>query len=339
MKNIVLLCYGQEIEYNRAIFAILSFLAWNRKGRNDYRIICYTDNPTYISRYVKGITVEFVNLTPAYMQDMLGGSSYIHRRKICVLQDVNQRYPGDDLAFMDSDTFFIADSSRFIEQLQLGVALMHEREYTIEQAPENYRRFMSKRLIDAERYPLAFIKLIEDLEFDYDGKKISFAKTQYVWNSGVLGIKGVDLCVLNSVLELSDLFFAKTEWFISEQLAFGLLLQDKLTLKESSAFVNHYYLNKKRVDPIINKFLNANSINLPLPKKLESVINLTKAVDKLIKFDNLAGISLGAFRRKNFKKGFLFAFKALGNILIHPILFSYVKASLGQNGKNSVKKT
>lgn len=330
MKNIVLLCYGQKIEYRRAIFAILSFLAWSKKDKNDHRIICYTDNPVYMGRFLEGIAVEFVNLTPTYMQDMLGGSSYIHRRKICVLQDVYQRYPGHDLIFLDSDTFFIADPYIFMEQLQPGVALMHEREYTIDEAPENYRRYMSKRLVNAERYPLAFIKLIENLNFDYSGKTISFTKTQYVWNSGVLGILAEDLFVLDSVLRLSDLFFAETEWFISEQLAFGLILQDKVTLQESSRFVNHYYLNKKRVDPIINEFLNGSSIDLPHPKKLDSVRNLTKAVDELIKFDNLASISLGAFRRKNIKKGFLFAFKALGNVPVHPILLSYVKASVRQ---------
>lgn len=334
MKNIVLLCYGKEIEYNRAIVSILSLLAWHKGNSTDFRIICFTDNPAYMNQYLANVKVEYMYLSPSRMEHMLGGTTYIHRRKICILQDVYLRYPEDDIVFLDSDTFFISDSSSFLSSLESGYALMHEREYKIEDAPEIYRRYMSKKLENAEAYPLAFIRHIESSTFQVGTEQFSFNPGQHVWNSGVLGLKNEVLPFLSSVLSLSDEFYKESRWFISEQLAFGLLLQEKTHLRESSAFVNHYHQSKHHVDPRINALLNEEFRERRLSEKLAIVRRFTTNVNKLVILDSSSSISIGAFKRQNMVKGLKFAIKALKNIPMHPMLYSYTKDRIAMIAAN-----
>lgn len=323
MKNIVLLCYGKEIEYKRAIVSILSLLAWNKASSSDFRIICFTDNPAYVNKYLGQVKVEYMYLSPSRMQYMLGGTTYIHRRKICILQDVYLRYPEDDIVFLDSDTFFISDSSTFLSSLKSGYALMHEREYKIEEAPEIYRRYMSKKMENAEQYPLAFIRQIESSTFRVGDEQLSFNAGQFVWNSGVLGLKNEVLPFLSSVLALSDEFYKESGWFISEQLAFGLLLQEKAKIRESSVFINHYHQSKHHVDPRIRTLLSEEFRKMGLGEKLATVRRFTLNVNKLVILDSSSSISIGAFKRQNIIKGIKFAVKAIKSIPLHPMLYSY----------------
>ncbi|WP_407430996.1 hypothetical protein [Arcticibacter sp.] len=334
MKNIVLLCYGKEMEYNRAIVSILSLLAWSRRASGNFRIICFTDNPAYMNKYLAEVKVEYIYLTPSTMHRMLGGSTYIHRRKICVLQDVYLRYPDDDIIFLDSDTFFISETPRFMEGLESGYSLMHEREYKIEEAPEIYRNYMSKRLENAEAYPLAFIRQIEKQTFAVRDGRLSFKADQYVWNSGVLGLKNEILSYLESILSLSDAFYKESKWFISEQLAFGLLLQDKTQIRESSAFINHYHQSKHHVDPRINKLLDGKFLQMRLAEKLACIKRFTVYVNKLVILDSSSSIAIGAFKRKNLIKGLKFAFKALKNVPMHPMLYAYTKDRIAMIASN-----
>lgn len=287
-----------------------------------------------MNKYLEEIKVEYIYLSPSIMQHMLGGSTYIHRRKICILQDVYLRYPEDDIIFLDSDTFFISETPGFMAKLESGYALMHEREYRIEEAPEIYRKYMTKRLENAEGYPLAFIKLIENKAFAVDGQQLCFRADQYVWNSGVLGLKKEILPYLNSVLSLSDEFYKESGWFISEQLAFGLLLQEKTQIRESSAFINHYHQSKHHVDPRINRLLDEKFVKMRLGEKLACVRRFTINVNKLVILDSSSSISIGAFKRNNLRKGFKFALKALRSIPMHPMLYSYTKDRISMIASN-----
>ncbi|PRY52365.1 hypothetical protein B0I27_106125 [Arcticibacter pallidicorallinus] len=334
MKNIVLLCYGKEIEYNRAIVSILSFLAWNRKASTDFRIVCFTDNPAYLNKYLSDVKVEYIYLSPSRMNHMLGGTTYIHRRKICILQDVYLRYPEDDLIFLDSDTFFISHAHGFMKKLESGYAMMHEREYRIEEAPEIYRKYMSEKLENAAGYPLAFIRQIESRTFAVKNEELSFSIDQHVWNSGVLGLKNQFLPYLDSVLSLNDEFYKESKWFISEQLAFGLLLQQKTQIAESSAFVNHYHQSKHHVDPRINSLLDGEFLKMKLVEKLACVKAFTVNVNKLVILDRSSMIAIGAFKRNNIIKGFKYAWNALRSIPMHSMIYSYTKDRIAMMASN-----
>ncbi len=327
MKNIVLLSYGNQKEYQRAVYAIFSFLAWKGKENEDTRIVCFTDNPTYFKKYLGEIDIQYVLLTDELMKLMLGGTEYIHRRKICVLQDVYSKYPDDDILFLDSDTFFFDDVSGIINQIQPESSLMHVREYRLEQAPDIYRDMMSRRLPNAEQFPISFLKLIENNEFSIGEKKISFNKEQYVWNSGVLGINNNHLPLLADALSFNDRIFSETKWFISEQLSFALILQTFSKVKPAVDFINHYYQSKEITDIFINKTINDRFLNLTTSEKLAEIKASTLKINKLIELDLFVSISGGAFKRKKFKKGFRFAFKAIQIVPISSWTFTYLKST------------
>lgn len=327
MKNIVLLSYGNQKEYQRAVYAIFSFLAWKGKAAENTRIVCFTDNPVYFKKYLGDIDIQYVLLTDELMKQMLGGTENIHRRKICVLQHVFAEYPGDDILFLDSDTFFYNDVSGIISQIQPENSLMHVREYRLEQAPKKYRDMMSRRLPNAEQFPLSFIKLIENNEFVIAEKTVSFNKEQYVWNSGVLGINNSHLPLLADMLSFNDRVFAETRWFISEQLSFALILQTFSKVTPAADFINHYYQSKEIADIFIGRSINEHFLNLTTAEKVAKIKASTLKMNRLIKLDLFVSISGGAFKRKKYGKGFRFAFKAIRKLPVSSWTFTYLKST------------
>jgi hypothetical protein len=328
MKNVVFLSYGNPKEYQRATYAILSVLAWNGGKNAHVRIICFTDNPGYFEKYLAGFNIQYDVLDQDRLNLMLGGTDYIHRRKICILQEVAKTYPSDDLLFLDSDTFFINDPSALLGQIQPDYSLMHVKEYRLEQGPGIYKELMSKRLVNAEEFPLSFLRFIENNEFELGAKKIRFEKAQYVWNSGVLGISNTLLPLLKDVLTFNDQILSSTKWFISEQLAFGLVLQSFTTIKPAVDFINHYYQSKDVVDIFVNKTLNDEFLKVTAAEKLVRIKASTITINKIVTADVSYSIALGAVKRKKFKKGINFALKAAKQIPFSAWSLIYVRSRL-----------
>lgn len=313
------------MEYKRTIVSVLSFFAWNHSKEKDFRILLFTDNPEYFYKYFEDIQIEYIRLTPEWLDEMLGGTTYIHRRKIGVIRDAYSRYPDSAILFLDSDTFFIADSGAFLRQLENGFSLMHEQEYRFSEGPEIYRTFMSKRLKDAEQYPLAFLDLISNRSFLIGGKEVRFTADQRVWNSGVLGLSNPTWNLLDEVLSINDLFFSETGWFISEQLAFGLILQQETTILPSCRYTNHYHQSKDCVDGFVDKFVSAHLAELSLKQKSKRAKAFSINANRLTIFDSSISISVYAFKKRNIKKGFRFAVRAVTNMPFSKMLFKYVE--------------
>jgi hypothetical protein len=328
MKNIVFLSYGNETEYQRAIYSIFSFLTWKEKSSEQARVICFTDNPTYFEQFLAGFDIHYDVLTRSRLDVMMGGSDNIHRRKICILQEVSLTYPEDDLLYLDSDTFFINDPSFSLGQINSEFSLMHIREYSLEQAPAIYKDLMDKRLVNAEEFPLSFLRLIEDRQFDLGGKQIAFKKQQYVWNAGAIGIDHSHLSLMKDILSLNDQVYSATKWFISEQLAFGLVLQSFTKMKPCAEIISHYYQSKEVVDFFINKTLNTQFLESSAPEKLVKIKASTKTIKSLVGADVSYSIALGAVKRKKFKKGINFALKAVKQIPFSYWSLIYIKSRL-----------
>jgi hypothetical protein len=328
MKNIVFLSYGNQIEYQRATYSILSFLTWKGENSEQTRIICFTDNVTYFEKYLAGFDIHYVILTKERLDSMIAGTGYIHRRKICILQEVAQTYPEDDLLFLDSDTFFTQDPSALLIQIQPEHSLMHISEYRLEQAPAIYRELMSKRLANAEEFPLSFLRMIESNDFDIREEKIRFNKEQYVWNAGTIGINKVHLPLMKDILSVNDQVYAQTKWFISEQLAFCLVLQSFSQMEPCADFISHYYQSKEVVDSFVEKTLSVGFVQATPSEKLAKVKTSTRTINKIVAADVFYSISLGAVKRKKFKKGINFAFKAVKQIPFSFWSLIYIKSRL-----------
>lgn len=241
-QNLVFLSYGAESEFRRAIFSILSFYAWSAASDiQRTRIVVYTDQPHFFQTYLDRPEIEYVVMTPQVMEEMLGGTLFYHRRKIASIDMTFKKYPQDSVIFIDSDTFFTGDATILFNGITKEDAFMHQREYTFEQGLGIFKSF------NEGEFPQAFIDYISDRELIIGGKPERFTRHDYGWNSGVLGLHSSFAEYMPDVFRLNDEFYENSRWFISEQIAFSLILQRRKTLHEADEFVLHYWGKRQKV--------------------------------------------------------------------------------------------
>lgn len=267
-KNIVFLSYGRSSEYLRAIFSILSLLAWKDESWNEFRIIVYTDDPDFFKKYLGTVEIVYVLLTPDLLEEMLGGTCFLHRRKIAAIDLTFKQYPEDNLFFIDSDTFFISNPKKLMEEVSNLNSFMHKREYTFEEGVKIFDSFKQAE------FPKAFINYISNRDIMIGGTAERFTKNDYSWNSGVLGLHSSFIQYMPEIFKLNDEFYENSGWFISEQIAFSLILQRKTHLHEADTFVLHYWgkRQKELMDKQIIYFLTHNqSIYLKEPALIRKV--------------------------------------------------------------------
>ncbi|TKC09328.1 hypothetical protein [Pedobacter frigoris] len=289
-KNLILLSYGNKTEYNRTIFCVLSFWAHYTGNTEKIRIIIYTDNKDYFEPFFNKIEVSYVTLTPEILQDMLAGSTYIHRRKVAVIDLTLKQHPGEDLIFVDSDTFFTKNPQPWIAALKPDMSYMHLKEYTFQEGLALFSSF------NQSKEPKAFIDFLESQPVKIGGEDRSFNRNDFCWNSGVLGLTS-DLSVyIDDVFVMTDDFFKNSSWFISEQLAFSLLLQDKTKVLPSDEYVYHYWgkRQKRLMDGVLEKVIN----DLPAETKT-NIVKLTIRLESKIADDVIKERAVLALFTKN----------------------------------------
>ena len=252
MKNLVLLSYGNEVEYRRALGAVMSFWAWYSGDKEEIRTVIYTDTPDYFKPLLQNLPAEYIPLTAPILDAMLNGSDYIHRRKIAVIDETYKRYPSEDILFIDSDTFFIADPKNWLQTFKEGKSFMHVAEFSFEKSVQHFTSFQQ------EIFPKSFINLIESKKFSIDNKEEQLHRNQIIWNSGVLGLSNTMAKYMEDVFALNDEFYQKTSWRISEQLAFSLVLQLKSEVRPSNQYIYHYWRPRQKIvmDNILNITFN-----------------------------------------------------------------------------------
>lgn len=278
-KNLVLLSYGRTSEYKRAIFCILSFWSWADQDLNSWRILIYTDQPDFFKPYLLGIEVQYVTLTDALTQEMLAGTSYLHRRKVAVIDMTFKAFPNDSLMFIDSDTFFISEPDALLNGFEQGKSFMHTREYMLKDGLALFSSF------NQGQYPEAFLKYISGRTFDIGGVAEKLTETDYSWNSGVLALHKSFSVFMPDVFRLTDEFYANSKWFVSEQLAFALVLQKKTLIRSADHFVLHYWGARQKVllDTLLNDLFDRKSATEL--QNLGLIRSLTKKWEKTVKID------------------------------------------------------
>ena len=324
ITNLVYLSYGREVEYYRTLFAIFSAVAWYTGSGGAFRIILYTDKPEVFEPYLSDIQIEYYTLTPEILKQMLGKSDYIHRRKIAVVELTANRYPNENLIFLDSDTFFKADTQSLLDRLQAGSSLMHKREFTIANGLSIFASYN-----EAEE-PQAFVNYITTNNITIDHSEEHFGVEEFCWNSGVLGLHNDSYIYLPDVMKTSDILYAHSKWFIIEQLAFSFVLQLKTEVKACDDLIIHYWGKRQKVliDSLIKAEFEKGSVeNL---KKKRYCQELTLSWEKKVKNDIIIEqvvICIGA-------KAWFFAIKKLiqlslknpFNFRLYPVIYKEVKS-------------
>lgn len=325
MPRLLLLAYGRETEYRRALLATLSGWAW--RPRQGLAATIYTDQPTFFEPYLAGLAVEYKLLTPDYLTQARGPQQYVHRIKAQVLVEAFAEYPGEELLFVDSDTFFIISPDSLLQNLASGLPFMHQREYTLAEAVAIYAEF------NQAKYPRKLLELLASRTFRLGEAQVQFHAAQWSWNSGVLGLPRTLAPLLPDVLALLDELYAATGWFTCEQLAFSLALQASeqvmasAPLQASEAYVYHYWgkPQKRLMDKLLAGFFIPSFAALPLPERLHQVRQWVPQGQRQLELDQAREGALYALRRGRFVAGLKCAAKAL---LINPLDREFARALL-----------
>jgi len=251
----------------------------------DVRLIVYTDNPEIFKIYLSDLPIEYSLLTPVILEDMLAGTDFIHRRKVAVIDLTFRNFPNEDLVFMDSDTFCMNDPKPLLDRLSTGVSLLHKREYNLKDGLALFSLF------GQGQYPEAFIDYLSDREFFILGKPETFSIQDYSWNSGVIGLNKQFRKYMPDIFAMTDDFFAHSHWFVSEQMAFSLILQRKTHIVAAENVIVHYWGARQKVlvDSTIMKWFRQYTLKdlrngkcmRPLTRKMQYLIDCDLIYEQL----------------------------------------------------------
>jgi hypothetical protein len=305
MPRLLLLAYGRETEYRRALLAALSCWAW-RPRLGLAATIC-TDQPDFFRPYLAGLAVTYKLATPAYLTQARGPQQYIHRVKAQFIAEAFAEHPTEELLFIDSDTFFIASPDSLLQNLATGLPFMHQHEYTLAEAVPIYAEF------NQAKYPKKLLELLANRTFALGGEQVQFHAGQSSWNSGVLGLPRTLAPLLPDILALLDELYAGTGWFTCEQLAFSLALQASGPVQASNRYVYHYWgqPQKKVMDKLLPVFLTPELAALPLAERLLHVRQQVPWFHRQMELSKAQEDALYALRRGRLVAGLKCVAKAL----------------------------
>ncbi|WP_426490584.1 hypothetical protein [Hymenobacter sp. 102] len=314
MKLLVTQSFGRESEYRRAILAVLSFWAWYTGPAEEVQTVVFTDQPDYFRKYITGVDVRYVLLTPDKMKAMRGYIDFLHRMKIALIEEAFDLYPGADMLYVDSDTFFTTDALPWIKQFKPGRSFMHLLEYKFETCRD--------MPLPAGETFRAYLNLIENTGFTTSNGTERFAADTESWNAGVMGLPAQVRTWLPDVYALTEQSYPQTQNHASEQYAFSLILQTRTELLPCDEYVYHYWYRVKKqiTDLVLDQELGNAFVQLSWPEKLAAVKRLTNQLPRTYETHELMlrDNAIQAFTSDQFGAGYKHAFQALKKSPFNP---------------------
>ncbi|MEO7962106.1 MAG: hypothetical protein ABIR19_11195 [Ginsengibacter sp.] len=230
-KKIILYhAYGQVYLYNQVRFALLTLLHYLKGEFGQTTVIIYTDKPAVFTPYQKTIPLKIELLTERMISEFKGELNFVHRVKICVLQDCFKKYQSDIL-YLDSDTYFTTSPAPLLENIRQGHTVMNSNDYDLMSADELYENTDW----------LLIRRAIKNFTYKIDGQNLQVPLTTRMWNAGVIGLSYSDSNLLAKVLSLADQIYSNKKVFTAEQFAFSYILQSKTELISSGDVIFHYW--------------------------------------------------------------------------------------------------
>ena len=230
--DLLLLSFGTRLEnHYQAAFSILSFLA--RPGIE--RVFVLTDAPRFYAQF--GARIEILPIDEALMSQWRGDSGFFWRIKIKAIEKV-VGISGNDLLYVDSDTFLAGDLTALLSVLASGATVMHRLESRL-----------SQRTSSTEK---AMWTVLRGKTFG----GITIDDQTAMWNAGVIGLPGVSAGDdIARTLELCDALCATpcTRRLI-EQFSFSLALASGSRLQPCDDAIIHYWGNKPDWNQAMREF-------------------------------------------------------------------------------------
>ena len=301
--SLVLQSFGNEKEYRRAVFCILSHASFN-EGHCD-KTILFTDNPDYFRSYLKGMEIRYILLTPEKIKAMRGKINFLHRMKIVIIEEAFSMTK-EKLLYVDSDCYFMSSPAVLMEQISPNVSGMHVREYP-------FKNLKDMALPAGETFR-AFYNLIASNEFLWnDGASAKISGEEFSWNAGAMMFHPSHQKLMDDVYKLTEQFYPATMNHASEQYAFSIVLQRNTSIIALDKAIYHYWyrIKKNIVDDTLEKELD--DLLLTKSVRFEKIKQLTIRFELLLENHHwmLKDKAIQAFHENRFSQGYGFALRAL----------------------------
>ena len=230
--DLLLLSFGTRLEnHYQAAFSILSFLA--RPGIE--RVFVVTDAPRFYAQF--GERIEILPIDEAGMSQWRGDSGFFWRIKIKAIEKV-VGISGNDLLYVDSDTFLAGDLTALSSLLAGGATVMHRCESRLSQRASSTEKAM---------WAVLRGKTFSGIRIDDQAE---------MWNAGAIGLPAVSARDdIARTLELCDALCATpcTRRLI-EQFSFSLALANGARLTPCDDVIIHYWGNKPDWNQAMREF-------------------------------------------------------------------------------------
>jgi hypothetical protein len=305
--NLVIQSFGNEKEYRRAIFSILSFMAHTSLENEQRKILVFTDNVDFLKKFLPGKSLIFIQLTESKIREMQGKIKFLHRMKITVIDEAFQYLDGN-LIYSDSDSFFTGNPATLFHSLGPANVIMHKHEY-------EFLKLQHLPLPSGEPF-IRFYNQIISKSFQLPDKSyIEIKPDMSSWNAGVMMLHKNHAKLLPDVYSLTDQFYELTENHASEQFAFSVILQLKNIIGTCDSINYHYWYRteKEIMDQWLIKNIDSDFAILPEDRKIDKVTLWTNILPAYINQHQLMlrDKAIQAFNNDDFNTGYKYAFRVL----------------------------
>ena len=237
----------------------MTLLAQVTKGAGpQVEAVVYTDAPQYYR--LLGDRARIVTTTPEQLKSWRGPHDFFWRIKIKALQALTEQYPGENLLYLDADTFCYGKLGKLAVALTGGTHLMHAREGALRELPTSTERKMYRQCAGKT----------------FAGIAVDGNSTMY--NAGVVGLSASRAGeAVSLALEVCDAMCAAgVTRRLVEQFALSLALEDRGGLTAANGTIGHYWGNKGEWNERITAFFLEHHLG---GSDLATQIAATTAVD------------------------------------------------------------
>jgi hypothetical protein len=229
-KVILYQAYGLNYIYNQVLFSILTLYHHVQGNFEGIKVVIYTDKPEMFLKYKNEIPISTEPLTKKHLKKYRGESGFVHRVKICIIQDCFTKYKSD-IFYLDSDTYFTRPPHSLLSKIDADTSIMNSDDYDLLSADDLYEN----------KDWLLIRRAIRGYEYNIANKKVKIPLTTRMWNAGVIGLSVENKNLLKPILDLCDQIYTNKKVFTAEQFAFSYFLQNKTKLITSEDIIFHYW--------------------------------------------------------------------------------------------------
>jgi len=208
------------------------------------RICVLTDHPAYFNK----AGVEVLQITAEQKADWMGPHKFFFRTKIKGMEYLHDRYPDDDLLYLDSDTFLFGSIDQLRARFKEKHGLMHCCEGKLTDISNTARRLWKG----------AAGRCYAD---------IVIGEQHQMWNAGVVGLPSEKVSeTVACALALCDgMLNDGANEFITEQYSYSIALFTHTSLVATNDLIGHYWGNamgwrEKANEIFIRSYLNNSSL-------------------------------------------------------------------------------